>query len=149
MGPGPGPFPNRGIYPLHQPHLEDWQKGKKPHPPQPLGKLKKETVWGFGFPSGSVLATGLINIQGVYKMYTAKQKRYYSPQFSALSAISVRGLAWRLGISMPKAVDQMVGLLPSLFSPGVVCLACKDSTKCQNCAFYQQPNAAENAALAV
>jgi hypothetical protein len=82
-------------------------------------------------------------------MYTTNQKRYYSPQFSALSAVSVRRLAWHLGLSMPKAVDQMVGLLPSLFSPGVVCLACKDNTKCQTCAFHQQPNAAENTALAV
>jgi hypothetical protein len=82
-------------------------------------------------------------------MYTTKQKRFYSPQFSALSAVSVRRLAWHLGISMPKAVDQMVSLLPSLFSPGVVCPTCKDNTKCQTCAFRQQPNAAENTALAV
>jgi hypothetical protein len=66
------------------------------------------------------------------------QKRFYSPQFSEVSAVSVRRLAWSLGVSMPKAVDQVVGLLPSLFSPGVVCLSCKDKTKCQSCAFGQQ-----------
>ncbi|MDR2783195.1 MAG: hypothetical protein LBB48_05055 [Treponema sp.] len=66
------------------------------------------------------------------------QKRFYSPQFSALSAVSVRRLAWALGLSMPKAVDRMVGLLPSLFSPGVVCLSCKDNTKCNSCSFSQQ-----------
>jgi hypothetical protein len=71
-------------------------------------------------------------------MYT-NQKRFYSPQFSELSAVSVRRLAWSLGISMPKAVAQVVNLLPSLFSPGVVCLACKDNTKCKACAFSQQP----------
>jgi hypothetical protein len=71
-------------------------------------------------------------------MYTNSQKRYYSPQFSAISAVSVRRLAWSLGVSMPKAVDQMVSLLPALFSPGVVCLACKDNTKCKSCAFNQQ-----------
>jgi hypothetical protein len=76
------------------------------------------------------------------------QKRFYSPQFSEVSAVSVRRLAWSLGISMPKAVDQVVGLLPSLFSPGVVCLSCKDNTKCQSCAFGQQA-AAEKAASAV
>jgi hypothetical protein len=68
----------------------------------------------------------------------ANQKRFYSPQFSEISAVSVRRLAWSLGVSMPKAVDQVVGLLPSLFSPGVVCLSCKDNTKCQSCAFGQQ-----------
>jgi hypothetical protein len=68
----------------------------------------------------------------------ADEKRFYSPQFSEVSAVSVRRLAWSLGVSMPKAVDQVVGLLPSLFSPGVVCLACKDNTKCKSCAFGQQ-----------
>jgi hypothetical protein len=85
--------------------------------------------------------------------------------FSALSAVSVRRRgnevsdAWALGLSMPKAVDDagrdsaqlilligkrsegtyhVVGLLPSLFSPGVVCLSCKDNTKCNSCAFSQQ-----------
>ena len=76
------------------------------------------------------------------------QKRFYSPQFSEVSAVSVRRLAWSLGVSMPKAVDQVVGLLPSLFSPGVVCLSCKDNTKCQACAFGRQ-SAAKNAAPAV
>jgi hypothetical protein len=65
-----------------------------------------------------------------------------------MSAVSVRRLAWSLGISMPKAVDQAVSLLPSLFSPGVVCLSCKDNTKCKACAFGQQP-ATENAAPVV
>jgi hypothetical protein len=66
------------------------------------------------------------------------QKRFYSPQFSEVSAVSVRRLAWALGLSMPKTVDQVVGFLPSLFPPGVVCLACKDNTKCKLCAFGQQ-----------
>jgi hypothetical protein len=68
----------------------------------------------------------------------ANQKRFYSPQFSEMSAVSVRRLAWSLGVSMPKAVDQAVSLLPSLFPPGVVCLSCKDNTKCKSCAFSQQ-----------
>jgi hypothetical protein len=72
-------------------------------------------------------------------MYTSSQKRYYSPQFSSLAAVSVRRLAWSLGVSMPKAVDQVASQLPALFSPGVVCLACKDNTKCALCAFGQQP----------
>jgi hypothetical protein len=71
-------------------------------------------------------------------MYS-NQKQFYSPQFSELSAVSVRRLAWSLGVTMPKAVDQVVSLLPSLFSPGVVCLSCKDNTKCKACAFSQQP----------
>jgi hypothetical protein len=50
--------------------------------------------------------------------------------------------------TLTKAVDQAVSLLPSLFSPGVVCLSCKDNTKCKSCVFSQQP-AAVPAGLAV
>jgi hypothetical protein len=78
----------------------------------------------------------------------ANQKRFYSPQFSEISAVSVRRLAWSLGVSMPKAVDQVVNALPSIFSPDTVCLSCKDQTKCKSCAFSQQP-AAVPAGLAV
>jgi hypothetical protein len=69
-------------------------------------------------------------------MYTNQQ--FYSPRFSEQAAVSVRRLAWALGLTMPKAMDQVVGLLPSLFSPGLVCPACKDNTKCQSCTFNQQ-----------
>jgi hypothetical protein len=80
-------------------------------------------------------------------MCNTNQKRFYSPQFSATAAVSVRRLAWALGVSMPKAVDEIVSLLPSLFSPSVICPQCKDNTKCQLCGFNQQA-AANNAALA-
>jgi hypothetical protein len=81
-------------------------------------------------------------------MYANYEKRYYSPPFSELSAVSVRRLAWALKLTMPKTVDQVVSLLPSLFPSGVVCPACKDNTKCQSCAF-SQPSAAEQAAAVV
>ena len=64
-----------------------------------------------------------------------EQKRYYSPQFSATAAISVRRLAWAMGVSMPAAVDLMVKLMPSVVDPAKVCLACKDTEKCQICTF--------------
>ncbi|MDR2542783.1 MAG: hypothetical protein LBC80_04960 [Treponema sp.] len=79
-------------------------------------------------------------------MNNTTNKRYYSPQFSETAAVSVRRLAWALGVSMPKAVDQMVNLLPSLFSPSIICPQCKDKTKCNQCGFNQQ-SAAVNAAL--
>jgi recombinational DNA repair protein RecR len=72
----------------------------------------------------------------------------YTPQFSTKATVTVRRLAWALKVSMPKAVDRVVNALPSIFSPGTVCLACKDQTKCKLCAFSQQP-AAEDAASAV
>jgi hypothetical protein len=72
----------------------------------------------------------------------APGRKPYTPQFSELAVVSVRRLAWSLGVSMPKAVDQAVSLLPSLFAPGVVCPSCKDNTKCKSCAFSRQPAAA-------
>jgi hypothetical protein len=79
-------------------------------------------------------------------MYTTEQ--YYSPRFSEQAAVSVRRLAWALKLTMPKTVDQVVSLLPSLFPPGLVCPACKDNTRCESCAFSQPP-AAEQAVPAV
>jgi hypothetical protein len=75
-------------------------------------------------------------------MYANYEKRYYSPPFSELSAVSVRRLAWFLHVPMSKAIDQVVNLLPSLFSPDVVCPACKDNTKGKACAFGRQSAAA-------
>jgi hypothetical protein len=68
-------------------------------------------------------------------MQPINNKRFYSPQFSALAAISVRRLAWSLGLSMPAAVDHIVRLLPSMVDPSKVCLACQDRSKCASCVF--------------
>jgi hypothetical protein len=68
-------------------------------------------------------------------MNTTNQKRYYSPQFSPLASISVRRLAWAMGISMPAAINILVRLLPTIVNPSKVCNLCKDKTKCQGCSF--------------
>jgi hypothetical protein len=81
-------------------------------------------------------------------MYNTHQKRYYSPQFSATASVSIRRLAWALGVSMPKAIDIIVDELPSAFSPSFVCQKCKDKTKCKLCGFNKKP-AAESTAVAV
>jgi hypothetical protein len=76
---------------------------------------------------------------------TAPGHKPYSPQFSNQATVTVRRLAWALQISMPKAMDKVVNALPSIFPPSVVCPLCKDSTKCNLCAFSQS-TAAEQAA---
>ena len=68
-------------------------------------------------------------------MQPIDNKRYYTPQFSALAAISVRRLAWALNKSMPAAVDVIIQLLPLVLNSSKVCSACKDKTKCQSCCF--------------
>jgi hypothetical protein len=62
----------------------------------------------------------------------------YTPQFSDTATITVRRLAWALGLSMPKAVDRMVSLLPATFNVKKVCAKCQDKTKCALCAFGQE-----------
>jgi len=68
-------------------------------------------------------------------MQPLTSKRYYTPQFTPLAAISVRRLAWSLGLSMPATVDIMVKLMPHVVNPSKVCLSCKDKSKCASCAF--------------
>jgi len=68
-------------------------------------------------------------------MQPLTSKRFYTPQFSPLAAISVRRLAWSLDLSMPATVDIMVKLMPHVVSSAKVCLACKDKTKCASCTF--------------
>jgi len=65
------------------------------------------------------------------------EKKFYSPQFSEMACVSVRRLAWALGVSMPKAIDIIVKELSSAFSSSVVCPQCKDKSKCHVCSFNQ------------
>jgi len=80
-------------------------------------------------------------------MCNTNSKRYYTPQFSAMASVSVRRLAWALGLSMPKTVDYIIKGLSSALVSSAVCGECKDKTKCDLCCFCQQP-AAEKADLA-
>ena len=68
-------------------------------------------------------------------MQSTTNKRYSSPQFSALAGVSVRRLAWAMGVSMPAAVNIMVRLMPLVINGSKVCQGCKDKTKCQYCTF--------------
>jgi hypothetical protein len=48
---------------------------------------------------------------------------------------------------MPKAVERMVRLLPTMYDPAFVCMQCQDKTKCSLCGFRQVPDNAEKSAL--
>ena len=82
-------------------------------------------------------------------MQPKKSKRFYSPQFSALAAVSVRRLAWSIGKTMPKTVDHIINLLPSLVDPSKVCLSCQDSSKCSCCVFGSLGQKTDNTVLTV
>jgi hypothetical protein len=74
-------------------------------------------------------------------------KRFYSPQFSGLAAISVRRLAWAMGKPMTTAVDLLVKLMPTIIDPARVCIKCQDTTKCQGCIFGKLSTEQDQAAL--
>jgi hypothetical protein len=80
-------------------------------------------------------------------MYSTKKKRFYSPQFSEKASVSIRRLAWALGLSMPKTIDILVNEISLVFSSSVVCPKCIDKSKCSSCGFHQQ--AAAVSAVAV
>jgi len=80
---------------------------------------------------------------GGLQMQANYQKRSYTPQFSNQATISVRRLAWAMGISMPAAINIVVQLLPSIVDPAKICKACRDSSKCQSCTFHNQQSKQE------
>jgi hypothetical protein len=58
----------------------------------------------------------------------------YSPNFSELTAVTVRRLAWAMGANMGQAVEVLVKALPAFINTDKVCALCKDKTKCSVCA---------------
>ena len=72
-------------------------------------------------------------------MQSTTTRRFYTPQFSEMASVSVRRMAWAMGLSMPAAINIMVRLMPSIVNPSKVCEMCKDKTKCQSCFFLNQP----------
>ena len=61
----------------------------------------------------------------------------YTPRFSDVACVSIRRLAWAMGINMVKTIEAIVKLLPTIVSSSKVCGVCKDKTKCQVCIFYK------------
>jgi len=66
---------------------------------------------------------------------TDNNKRFYTPQFSETTSVSVRRFAWFLNKPMTQAVEKIILLLPFIMDSSKVCQACKDSRKCNACAF--------------
>jgi hypothetical protein len=70
-------------------------------------------------------------------MYTANKKRFYTPQFSEMASITIRRLAWFLGVPMTKAILLFIKEIALLFPSSEVCASCQDKSKCKLCAFNQ------------
>ena len=116
-------------------------------PPRHPGKKKGGTWCSMVVYSSIIRPFTKRALSEVCTMQSTTTKRYYSPQFSSLAAVSVRRLAWALGVPMTATVDTMVKLIPSLLDPSKICLSCKDTSKCQSCVFRTQPTQQEQSAL--
>ena len=81
-------------------------------------------------------------------MQTKTNKLYYTPQFSEVAAVSVRRLAWFVEKSMPKTVDHIIRILPSVVDSSKVCLSCRDNSRCSCCIFGSLGNSQGEPALA-
>jgi hypothetical protein len=68
-------------------------------------------------------------------MQPTNVKRFYTPQFSYMSSVAVRRIAWALDVTMVEAVQHVFAYLPQLLDNHKICLSCKDNTKCVACIF--------------
>jgi hypothetical protein len=101
-----------------------------------FGFLLKAAVSGFSLHSCfPFLAIGSYFKSGGYTMYNTENKRFYSPQFSETASVSVRRFAWFLNKPMTQAIEKIIQLLPFIMDSSKVCQSCKDSRKCNSCAF--------------
>jgi hypothetical protein len=66
----------------------------------------------------------------------------YTPKFSDKASITIRRLAWALGLPMTKTVDIIINEISTVFLSSVVCPKCQDKSKCNFCGFNQQSQTA-------
>jgi hypothetical protein len=71
----------------------------------------------------------------------------YTPQLSDFAVISLRRLAWAMGLTMGAAFTRMVRLMPAMVDSALVCQRCKDNTKCSACAFKNTVSEQEKSTL--
>jgi hypothetical protein len=81
----------------------------------------------------------------IAKINKLNEKRFYTPQFSEMAAVTVRRLAWAMGLSMTKSVEQIIKEITLIFPSAKICPKCKDKTKCKVCGFYNQAAPTVNA----
>jgi len=112
-------------------------KGRKTTPRQPLlAIIKGAAVSGLSltFKSPVLSYRGYFK-SGGYSMNNTNNKRFYTPQFSETASVSVRRFAWFLNKPMTQAVEKIILLLPFILDASKVCQTCKDSRRCNSCAF--------------
>jgi len=82
-----------------------------------------------------------------FKFHIRKNTTFYSPKLSEFASVTIRRLAWSLGVNMGEAIDYLVKELPKNINAEKVCECCKDKSKCYSCGFNNQ-NELVNMAIA-
>jgi len=82
-------------------------------------------------------------------MSVSLEKRSYSPQLSDTASVSIRRLAWALGMHMTTTLELIIQSLPSIVNSSKVCLSCEDNTRCKFCVFINHSNPAALAELSL
>lgn len=59
----------------------------------------------------------------------------YTPELSLESSRILRRIAWALNLPMTQAIERVFEHLPRILDRQMVCSACRDKTKCRECAF--------------
>jgi recombinational DNA repair protein RecR len=62
----------------------------------------------------------------------------YTPELSLSGSATLRRLAWFLGKPMSKTLEQLIeetARHTAQISPGAICRACRDDSKCSICGF--------------
>ena len=62
------------------------------------------------------------------------KNKWYGPELSEITAVTIRRLAWAMNVSMGKAIEILVRASPMILSDEKICSICKDK-KCLVCAF--------------
>jgi recombinational DNA repair protein RecR len=67
----------------------------------------------------------------------------YTPELSLKSSCTLRRIAWALGIPMTQAIERVFEHLARVLDSTKVCDACRDPTKCPQCAFCKSNQSTE------
>ena len=64
----------------------------------------------------------------------------YTPELSMKSSCTLRRISWALGVPMTKGIEFVFDYLPAILDRQKVCEACRDRSRCADCAFNPPEN---------
>ena len=59
----------------------------------------------------------------------------YTPELSLKSSCTLRRISWALGVPMTQGIEFVFDYLPGILDRQKVCDACRDRSRCHECAF--------------